>query len=129
MIFVRTAGRIATAFIGLVAILFAALEHEDLILQPAGSPSVCVDCTPGGFYGSLAATPFTDSTAAQLKPDSGTEGTFRAESHRLRLPPEASGHSWRQEWTVFHRVRCVRLAHQSVWPKFPAIVGITELRL
>lgn len=66
------------AMIGLVAVLLGALEHENLILQPAGVEPAIADA-PGKLAYALT----------EASPDSGTEGTFRSELHRLWLGPRA----------------------------------------
>ena len=69
--------RRALAIIGLVAVLLGALEHEDLILQSVGTEAAIPSAHGPLTYG------LNDAST-----DSGTEGTFRSELHRLWLVPD-----------------------------------------
>ena len=129
MILVRTAFRIATAFIGLVAIVFGALEHEDLVLQGSGLYTVETVSSATHAAAHPSAALFDNSTAIPTKPDSGTEGTFRAESHHFRFPPTASRPVWPQVWIAILRVNHTRFEHRVVGLPCQGIVGITVLRV
>jgi len=122
----RTAFRNAIAFLGMVAVLLGALEHESLVLQ--------ADFTPGDVAASRTLLKDghaidEDSHLVAFPRESGTEGTFRSEnpfpstapagsrrlSRRVRLISAGIG----QSGSVLHRVQHPRSRR----------VGVLALRL
>lgn len=124
-----TAFRRAIAVIGLVAVVFGALEHEDLILQDGV-----------GLLSSRQERALTVNDDAELAPldaassdrvagESGTEGTFRSDVHRLLISPPVGGGSFVRPRKLF----CVGEIPLRSWrqtaPLRPILVGVVILRL
>ena len=122
----RTALRNAIAFLGMVAVLLGALEHESLVLQ--------ADFSPGDLPVSQTLLKDghaidEDSHLVAFPRESGTEGTFRSENSFLSTAPAGSRRVCRrfrlisagtgQSGTVVHRFQHARSRR----------VGVLALRL
>jgi hypothetical protein len=119
--------RVLTAVLSLIAVVLAVLEHEDLIFQAVNGDIASEKTAMGNSLPVL--TDLANSTLESESRDSGTEGEFRSEAHRLRaalggcpLPAPC----WRGR-VVAHRpaYREARL----IPPTCPRIVGTVELRI
>jgi hypothetical protein len=129
MILVPTVFRIATAFSGMVAVVFGVLDHEDVVLQGTALYKLekASAATPAAADPSDAL--FDDSAVIPAKSDSGTEGTFRTESYHFRFTPTASRPVWPQVWSALLRVNQTRFEQQVAGRPCQGIVGITVLRV
>ncbi len=117
--------------IGLVAVVFGALEHEDLILQreadvlPSRQELASTSMVNDGSELTSAETASSDRVAGE----SGTEGTFRSDIHRLLLSPPVSGGLFLRP----RRLICVGETPLRAWrqtaPLRPLLVGVVILRL
>jgi len=84
---IRTAFRNAIAFLGLVAVLLGALEHESLVLQ---ADFTAVDSVASETFLKDGQPIDEDSHLVAFPSESGTEGTFRSEIHFLATAPAGS---------------------------------------
>jgi hypothetical protein len=115
----RTICRVTIAITGMAAVLLGALEHESLVLQ---ADAAITEMQPGA---ACAKSP----DIAGAPHESGTEGTYRSESHRhWTAPAPNDGPIWR-----IHAVpvgdRCgsapLHLAQQAR----SRLIGVLALRL
>ncbi len=79
----RNLSQTVVALISIVAILLGALEHESLVLQnEAGAKS-----PPAGLAEGVECPSAASEVWTSFASDTGTEGTFRAESHTWGTTP------------------------------------------
>jgi hypothetical protein len=109
------------ALFGLVAVLLGALEHEDLIFQHT-EIALATD-RAASAAAILAESNWSMST------ESGTEGTFRAETHRLWLSPKPETRFAGQLLRATHPVRLAAFSTSFRRERRPPLVGIVALRL
>ena len=73
------------AILSLIAVLFGALEHEDLIFQDHPLQELAAVDAESPAEAGQSKNPVTGLT--ERLEDSGTEGTFRSDAHGLWLGP------------------------------------------
>jgi hypothetical protein len=125
--------RFVTAVLSLIAVVFAVMEHEDLLLQsrwaanaPTHSRDTHARMADGAAQKNNGISAATLTTAER---DSGTQGVFRQDSYKLRAAPVAPQLPRLRVGLLRSYPSIAEAALRRAFFTPACLVGVVELRL